>query len=693
MATEEFSLKDFEEIKRFSGQVKAKGNEQHQATYEYLKNTTYKKVESLAKEVAKKVWGAAAEVEVRKAPLNQAQKFEYYQWAKVYPTSKAREDRILAFVIAIDDAGFLTAKIDTVSLSDSDERRKKYFEYRGPDSSSPIVMRIPAQKVVQMSRDELSQKVEVAFQRMEPNFIELQNLLLTPQAQEPESNIKSRYSKEHLYNVPLNLILYGPPGTGKTYSTINEALKILEGTQPSPDSSRDELHQRFESYKRQGRVEFVTFHQSFAYEDFIEGIKPVFDTEEAGDSLSYRMEDGIFKTICYRALHSLLMSTKAGQVEAEKKSQFEEVYAGFVDSLNDRLENGEEVHLSTLVQNNPIQVVGATSEKVVIDYAGKGHTEASPRWRQTAISKSSIQELYENYESIEDLKPIKKLRSLVGQDSSGAATIFSFLKKYESEQLKEQPSEWKQELDFQSQQQVVDNLLSEELPHGELDAEPFVLIIDEINRGNISSIFGELITLIESDKRLGGKERVLVRLPYSKKLFAVPSNLYIIGTMNTADRSIEALDTALRRRFSFKELPSRPGILRQEDIATVGNIDLAQTLEVINQRIQRLLDADHAIGHAYFFALEGKSNQEKPRILREIFDRNIIPLLKEYFYGDFGKIELVLGPAFVTKDSAEQPFAKGASVDGSDYASREVYRFTSFEDDVAFLDAVRSITQ
>jgi 5-methylcytosine-specific restriction protein B len=161
--------------------------------------------------------------------------------------------------------------------------------------------------------------------------------------------------------------------------------------------------------------------------------------------------------------------------------------------------------------------------------------------------------------------------------------------------------------------------------------KPYVLIIDEINRGNISRIFGDLITLIEPSKRRGRDEVLEVTLPYSKKKFSVPDNVYLLGTMNTADRSLAGLDVALRRRFVFEEMPPRPELLR-----TVADIDLKQLLSVMNQRIEVLLGRDHLLGHAYFIGVGSLSD------LQEVFRRQIVPLLQEYFFEDWEKIALVL---------------------------------------------------
>lgn len=199
----------------------------------------------------------------------------------------------------------------------------------------------------------------------------------------------------------------------------------------------------------------------------------------------------------------------------------------------------------------------------------------------------------------------------------------------------------------------------------------YVLIIDEISRGNVAQIFGELITLIEPDKRSNKPEATQTLLPYSKQAFSVPSNLYIIGTMNTADRSVEALDTALRRRFFFEEMAAKPKLLH-----TIGEINLKELLTKINQRIEILLDKDHQIGHAYFMNINTLED------LRIVFANKIIPLLKEYFYGDWGKIGLVLGEGFIQKK--QQPiqgiFTNFDYEYKDDFENRIVYELTDVKD-------------
>ena len=221
----------------------------------------------------------------------------------------------------------------------------------------------------------------------------------------------------------------------------------------------------------------------------------------------------------------------------------------------------------------------------------------------------------------------------------------------------------------------------------------YVLIIDEINRGNVSQIFGELITLIEEDKRLGNPEAIQVQLPYSKDWFGVPPNVHIIGTMNTADRSVEALDTALRRRFSFTEMPPKPELINTEGKAEngiVNGIELSVLLETINKRIEKLLDKDHMIGHSYFLSIEGLKG------LKSAFQNKIVPLLQEYFFGDYGKIGLVIGSKFFdikNNQVDENFFAPFEDYDSSPLAERKVYHLKNIQDmsDELFIEALNEL--
>ena len=210
---------------------------------------------------------------------------------------------------------------------------------------------------------------------------------------------------------------------------------------------------------------------------------------------------------------------------------------------------------------------------------------------------------------------------------------------------------------------------------------PFVLIIDEINRGNIPAIFGELITLIEDDKRAGREEGLSLTLPYSKESFQVPANLYLIGTMNTADRSVEALDAALRRRFAFEPHMAQPQLLS----TNVDGVDVSTLLARINGRLERLLDRDHTIGHAFF--MSAKTVED----LALVFQTKVLPQLQEYFYGDWRKIGMVLGKEFIaTEDSTFASWPEGFE-DDAEEAQSQVYRVRDITGAEAWKKAFLSI--
>jgi hypothetical protein len=365
---------------------------------------------------------------------------------------------------------------------------------------------------------------------------------------------------------PLNQILYGPPGTGKTFHSINHAVAIIEDKElievlKESSENRNNLKTRYDQYFSEGRIGFITFHQSMSYEDFVEGIKPVLGEQ----NISYELVSGILKKI-------------ANKADQKVHSDFEHQYQKLVEEISE----AGQLDLATKKLSRPFKVrVSSLGNLVAIPY-----TEVAT---EMTITETNIKKFIESGE----------------------------------------PLDWK------SYVVPITDYLMEKYPisNRQEEQQPFVLIIDEINRGNISKIFGELITLIEEDKRKGNKEQLSVVLPYSKEEFSLPGNLFLIGTMNTADRSIALLDTALRRRFEFIEMMPNSEVLKQ----TSDGIHLGNLLETINERITFLLDRDHTIGHSYFIGIENKEQ------LAEVFKNKVIPLLQEYFYTDWEKIRLVLG--------------------------------------------------
>lgn len=397
-----------------------------------------------------------------------------------------------------------------------------------------------------------------------------------------EYGIEKHIKKTGGENAMKNIILYGPPGTGKTYNTVCYAVAICEGKNPEEviaEAKEDysAVKARYDKLKNDGRIEFTTFHQSYGYEEFIEGIRPVMSEFEESKTVEYEITDGIFKDFC----------DKNGTNLNSRKA--------FETAWNNMLDNADSVNAEYTFTRRTGTKINAvyTNNKFRVEWNSGAHND---------LTKASI------FNQWSDTNAIREL--LTGG------------------------SRWL----FDARLAIIDEMKKYGLPeYDEKETLPCVFIIDEINRGNISKIFGELITLIEPSKRLGQPEELRSILPYSKKPFGVPDNVYIIGTMNTADRSIAAIDTALRRRFSFKEMSPDAKILSGIEI---DDINIQSMLEGMNDKISVLFDREHTIGHAYFMPLKDNPTID---MLANIFKNNIIPLLQEYFYEDYEKIRLVLG--------------------------------------------------
>lgn len=425
---------------------------------------------------------------------------------------------------------------------------------------------------------------------------------------------------------PQNLILYGPPGTGKTYASITHAVAIIEGTdfETVSEELREEVRRRFEHYVAEGQIVFTTFHQSMGYEDFIEGIKPV-PPGEVSENLQYEVKDGIFKRLSYDAAFTIAQQLEE-PVEGYLKS-FDLIYDAYIDSISDRLDKGELVSL--ISKNGNTLLIDSISEY------GNVLVKHNEETRVYTVSKKRLSKLDAAFPNLEEVTNIyNSFRSVIG--GSNASAYWAVLN-----DIRDQ-APIKAEASIEAYDDEAKKSLVQSVPVKDFEkamGKPFVLIIDEINRGNIAQIFGELITLIERDKRMGCNEGLRVSLPYSDDSFGVPHNVHIIGTMNTADRSVEALDTALRRRFSFKQLSPDASLLHP----TVEGIDLELMLDQMNKRLTVLKDSDHTIGHAWLM----ENSAEKNVVwLQGVFRDKILPLLQEYFYGDYEKIGLVLGEPF-----------------------------------------------
>ena len=295
-------------------------------------------------------------------------------------------------------------------------------------------------------------------------------------------------------------------------------------------------------------------------------------------------------------------------------------------------------------------------------------------------AKEKIPEVYELIKNVDNYIPRKAINS-----KNYEFITFHQSYSYEDfiEGIKPVISESETSDESELQYQIEDGIFKKLCIRADKNpTERYAIFIDEINRGNVSAIFGELITLIEQDKRKGQSNEISVKLPYSKASFSVPPNIDIYGTMNTADRSVEALDTALRRRFSFVEMMPDPSLLSNKN---VEGLNLEEILKTINDRIEILIDRDHTIGHSYFMTVKNKND------LKRAFKDKIVPLLQEYFYGDYGKIGLVLGQGFVKSHSkSNNPFAK-FKYEGKEELNRDFYDLVPIDDNFDIINALENL--
>lgn len=607
---------------------------------------------------------------------------KHYAWLEKYgKTQQEAFQKVKSLIMQVIECSRKNelAKIDKIDLGHA-YKWKIAFHYQNPDNMKMFCIfkqdtlrriadkelnngNLPTSQIYMQLMSDKKYTLETSIQeRSKPLFEKYGN---NKNNKDDENEGDTMPNTPTTKNPPLNQILYGPPGTGKTYNTINKALEILGYGVQDDDKSKitldyDKIKQKlqeiakseytkalnlenldyknkreltkllFDYYHKNEQIEFITFHQSFSYEEFVEGIKPNTDNPE---NMVYEVQDGIFKKICEKAL-----------IDDNKK----------INILRKNIEIYRNDMIKTIKQTQqPLNYQGV--EFKITDEAKDILADNLAFVIQVGNLKQILDKM-QNFENID--KIIEEVLSNYVDDKS---KLLDYVKRY------------KAFIDY------IENTL--------LKPEPYILIIDEINRGNISKILGELITLIEPSKRIGADEELRVSLPYSAnefdggKGFGVPKNLYIIGTMNTADRSIALLDTALRRRFEFVEMMPEPELL---EIIKVENseINLQMLLEKMNARIEFLLDREHTIGHAFFF--EKAKFYKKDKLewyeltlesLKEIFVKKIIPLLQEYFYDDYAKIDAVLNGNGMVKDFSKNDLQVNLSDDFVD-SDKKIYCIT-----------------
>lgn len=570
---------------------------------------------------------SGSELEYAKRGIGQWQisgNLAHYLWNRYQLKGKSKNINLFLYFTIISDGIYLAIGFNNKNLSDFEIGNRDKI---GGNLRNKISKIIDPEFKLKESKNELVYEKDVKliedlnifvemFKKLKQIYAEVLNEEYIDDSLKIREIIEENYGINKEKRQSLNKILYGPPGTGKTYNTINKALEIIDSEfYLKNKNDRKILKEKFEKYKKDGQIEFITFHQSYGYEEFVEGIKAIPVGKEGNETkeMIYDVVDGVFKRLSEEA--------KIDDTEYGTDSEFDSLFENYINKLDYiDSENNKDKKLKTkigkefsLYRNNNSVIVYANNNSKI------------------SISRDIFKKLF-----------------LIGEVTS--------LKSYVPIILEDILKGKKIEI------------------NSKVTRKNYVLVIDEINRGNISKIFGELITLIEDNKRLGSDESLEITLPYSGDKFGVPNNLYILGTMNTADRSIALMDTALRRRFNFEEMMPNSCLLYNEnkvddieegngevDILEINNwnfkdnknelffhrdhdhdlliegINLRRLLYKINQRIEYLYDRDHMIGHAYFIGIETKEQ------LDDVMKNKIIPLLQEYFYDDWEKIQIILG--------------------------------------------------
>jgi 5-methylcytosine-specific restriction protein B len=682
-----FTEEDFEQLVKAAKQIKVAGNDEDQKTYDYLK-VVYAKTAYWAREVQKKLFPDGS-MQVLRKPTNQANRFESYHWAKIYPDKIASDYSVLAYTVGFSADNEFIIKIDTVGLHEADNRRKEYLQFRGDFRASKIVKILSKEQVLDKGWKYLIDLSSNIINTFQPAYNSLFQSFQIQAGNEVPGRIRKRIF------MPLNIIFYGPPGTGKTYQlqSLFKEFIIRKAVQTKEEFLSKKIREL--TWWQTIAAAIVQLKKSTVPE--LE--KHPFIQIKASQSSTLNLKQILWGQLQYHA------DPECKHVKFARRSEpylFSKNETSTWSIIDDRVK---------------------TEAPEIIDFLNETNTyKPTPKSTQKNYQMVTFHQSFSYEDFVEGIKPViseevtdevqyEIQRGVFYNACNDAVKLVGYnsLKECMEDDAKNRKDKF-------------------------LKAPEYALFIDEINRANISSVLGELITLLEDDKRLGKENEITdIVLPYSKTCFGIPANLYIIGTMNTADRSVEALDTALRRRFVFEAMLPDAGLLNsfsllkqlwityrhtysddeewltaeekfmslfgmdfidkggyenlkpdeegnvdevlsklnpdsfKEVVQFKNGIDLEKLLRTVNERLEVLLDKDHTIGHAW---LMNVLNMEE---LKAAFSTKILPLLQEFFYNDYAKIGLVLGKNFVEQKEIKRPFAKFDEELASEYEEKKIY--------------------
>lgn len=577
-----FVERDFQIIGENAGRKGSKSD----LTYPRLVSS-YKKLDTLAKFISD---GTSFQYSIIRAPLNQGQNYESYHWCHIYPTNLFKVLlKKYGHVIFINSEG-IHYHINGINT------------YKDHESSKKLSAETLRKYDVNVFPTLFEVGVEILSQIKENNYL-LNNIGTSMQLQE----------KTNLLEFKKQIILQGPPGTGKTRMAVQLAKELtgLENTTEKEESDQ---------------IQIVQFHPSYSYEDFVEGLKPKVG---ANDQITFETEDGTFKSFCKKALLSIV-SKSHGNIH---ENSFDEIYDSYIESLSE-----DQIFLTKT--NVELILDSITETSIIVKYRYSSRAKTSPGVYTHTVTKEKLKRALDSELDPEDNISIKnQLFPIVGHIAGELFAVYRHLYSFIKEQSIQLDDLDTKEMSFE------DGLeLFHQLPF-EIQSKPekkFVLIIDEMNRANLSTVLGELISLMEDGKRLGASEQMTLELPYSKEKFGIPKNLYIIGTMNTADRSVSQIDYAVRRRFAFldvlpkdlsKELGDNFDNELFNSVAKIfikdydPNINYSEVPQIINSQhlSEEFNPKDVWIGHSYFIKKENDGGTMKMRL-----DFEIKPILREY---------------------------------------------------------------